>query len=159
MSHTPGPWKACKDTYGVLRVWGFVDADGEREEVDVASCCGDGSLDYDEELANAAFIATAPDIEAERDELRKRVGEVEVELHAAIEQRSLVLERRDEAIAEAVMRERKACADIVEDASIAADFRASHWAGFGADVRARERIMLAIELRESAAAIRARSRT
>ena len=92
----------------------------------------------------------------ERDELRRRVTELEGELHAAIEQRSLVLERRDEAIAEAVMRERKACADIVEDASIAADFRASNWAGFGADVRARERIMLAIELRESAAAIRAR---
>ena len=49
--HTPTPWVAAKDSYGVPRIWSGTN--------DVASTAGDGSIESVEREANAEFIVRA----------------------------------------------------------------------------------------------------
>jgi hypothetical protein len=56
VSHTPGPWRVAEDSYGGFnRIWS---ADG----YDIATCTGDGSIPYEERIANERLIAAAPEL-------------------------------------------------------------------------------------------------
>ena len=58
MTHTPGPWRVSRDSYGIVRIW----ADYRGEECDVACPEGDGSINSAERDANARLIAAAPEL-------------------------------------------------------------------------------------------------
>jgi hypothetical protein len=53
---TPGPWFHARDTFGVMRIWDVKNQD------DVATTLGDGSISADQREANAHLIAAAPEL-------------------------------------------------------------------------------------------------
>lgn len=81
--HTPGPWQVNKKVKTTVETC----ADGQGINI-IADCSDvDGIRSRAEDQANAALIAQAPDLLAERDRLRQ----VNAELVAALEDASFLL--------------------------------------------------------------------
>lgn len=55
MNHSPLPWRAVRDTFGVLRIW--MDEDGAEQ--DIAAVQSDGGTTREEDEANATYIVRA----------------------------------------------------------------------------------------------------
>ena len=90
--HTPGPWKPCREHEDFDGPYFEIDEEDrsyyENRPFTTIMAAGNKSVSsahdlFEFEEANARLIAAAPDLLAERNQLRARVGELEKAVEAA----------------------------------------------------------------------------